>query len=100
MSLGQDAGDLPFEMRAQTLPGARDSSPPAAASRCRSRDAPTCRTGSRRPTKARKAVQELAAKKVDIVKIWVDDRNGTVQEADARSLWRRSSTKRTSTASG
>ena len=27
---------------------------------------------------ARKAVQELAAKKVDLVKIWVDDRNGTV----------------------
>ena len=27
---------------------------------------------------ARKAVQELAAKKVDVVKIWVDDRNGTV----------------------
>jgi imidazolonepropionase-like amidohydrolase len=27
---------------------------------------------------ARKAVQELAANKVDIVKIWVDDRNGTV----------------------
>jgi imidazolonepropionase-like amidohydrolase len=26
---------------------------------------------------ARKAVQELAAKKVDLVKIWVDDRNGT-----------------------
>jgi imidazolonepropionase-like amidohydrolase len=29
---------------------------------------------------ARKAVQELAAKKVDLVKIWVDDRNGTVQK--------------------
>jgi imidazolonepropionase-like amidohydrolase len=29
---------------------------------------------------ARKAVQELAAKKVDIVKIWVDDRNGTVEK--------------------
>ena len=27
---------------------------------------------------ARKAVQELAAKKVDWVKFWVDDRNGTV----------------------
>ncbi len=27
---------------------------------------------------ARKTVQELAAKKVDLVKIWVDDRNGTV----------------------
>ena len=29
---------------------------------------------------ARKAVQELAAKKVDIVKIWVDDRDGTVKK--------------------
>jgi imidazolonepropionase-like amidohydrolase len=29
---------------------------------------------------ARKAVQELAAKRVDIVKFWVDDRNGTVQK--------------------
>ena len=28
----------------------------------------------------RKAVDELAAKKADIVKIWVDDRNGTVQK--------------------
>src|SRR6202040_1025755 len=29
---------------------------------------------------ARKAVDELAAKKVDIVKIWVDDRNHTVKK--------------------
>ena len=29
---------------------------------------------------ARKAVEELAAKKVDIVKIWVDDRDGTVKK--------------------
>jgi imidazolonepropionase-like amidohydrolase len=28
----------------------------------------------------RKVVQELAAKKVDLVKIWVDDRNGTVKK--------------------
>jgi imidazolonepropionase-like amidohydrolase len=28
------------------------------------------------PAEARKAVQELAARKVDLVKIWVDDRNG------------------------
>ena len=28
------------------------------------------------PAEARKAVQELTAKKVDIVKIWIDDRNG------------------------
>jgi imidazolonepropionase-like amidohydrolase len=32
---------------------------------------------------ARKAVQELAARKVDIVKIWVDDRNGTVKKMTA-----------------
>ena len=29
---------------------------------------------------ARKDVQELAAKKADMVKIWVDDRNGTVEK--------------------
>jgi imidazolonepropionase-like amidohydrolase len=29
---------------------------------------------------ARKVVQELASKKVDIVKFWVDDRNGAVQK--------------------
>ena len=32
----------------------------------------------------RKAVQELAAKKVDIVKIWVDDRDGKYKKLDAR----------------
>jgi hypothetical protein len=26
------------------------------------------------------AIRELAARKVDIVKIWVDDRNGTVKK--------------------
>ena len=31
----------------------------------------------------RKAVQEHAARKVDIIKIWVDDRRRQVQEADA-----------------
>ena len=34
------------------------------------------RTGSRASSEARKAVQELAARKVDFVKIWVDDRDG------------------------
>src|SRR6188474_2585404 len=42
----------------------RGSTPPAAASQCPS------------PDEGRKAVQELAARKVDIVKIWVDDRDG------------------------
>ena len=64
------------DARARRCLARRDSSPPAAASPCRSRDGPTCRTGSPATAKARKAVQELAAKKVDIVKIWVDDRDG------------------------
>ena len=54
----------------------RASSRRAAASRRRRRAGPKCPSGSRRPRKARKAVQENAAKKVDIIKIWVDDRDG------------------------
>ena len=76
MSLGQDAGDLPFEIRAQTLPGAarfftagRGITMPEPG---RS-DVPYWITTV---DEGRKAVQELAAKKVDIIKIWVDDRDG------------------------
>ena len=57
-------------------PAWRASSPRAAASPRRRRAAPKCPSGSRRPRKGRKAVQENAAKKVDIIKIWVDDRDG------------------------
>jgi imidazolonepropionase-like amidohydrolase len=76
LSMGQDAGDLPFQVRAETIP-----------------DAARFRTAGRGITmpepgrsdvpywinneaEARKAVQELAVRKVDMVKIWVDDRNG------------------------
>ena len=76
MSLGQDAGDLPFQMRAQTLPGAarfftagRGITMPEPGRT----DVPYWITTV---AEARKAVQELAVQKVDIVKIWVDDRNG------------------------
>jgi imidazolonepropionase-like amidohydrolase len=76
MSLGQDAGDLPFQMRAQTLPGAarfftagRGITMPEPGRT----EVPYWITTV---AEARKAVQELAAQKVDIVKIWVDDRNG------------------------
>jgi imidazolonepropionase-like amidohydrolase len=76
MSLGQDAGDLPFQMRAQTLPGAarfftagRGITMPEPGRT----DVPYWITTV---AEARKAVQELAAQKVDIVKIWVDDRTG------------------------
>ena len=56
-------------------PVPRGFAPPGAGSRCRRRAAPRPRTGSRTEAEARKAVQELAARKVDIVKIWVDDRD-------------------------
>jgi imidazolonepropionase-like amidohydrolase len=76
MSLGQDAGDLPFQMRAQTLPGAarfftagRGITMPEPG---RS-DVPYWITSV---DEGRKAIQELASQKVDIVKIWVDDRDG------------------------
>ncbi len=76
ISLGSDAGDLALQVREQPVAGA-----------------PLMRTAGRGITspepgrttvpywvtngaEARKAVQELAARKVDIVKIWVDDRDG------------------------
>jgi len=76
MSLGSDPDELAFEIRAQEIPGA---------ARYR-----TAGRGITRPEpgrtevpywintedEARQAVQELAGQQVDIVKIWVDDRNG------------------------
>jgi len=76
ISLGSDAGDLALQVRQQPIAGA-----------------PLLRTAGRGITspepgrttvpywvtteaEARKAVQELAARQVDIVKIWVDDRDG------------------------
>src|SRR5262245_40960700 len=76
ISLGTDAGDIALQVRQQPIAGA-----------------PLLRTAGRGITspepgrttvpywvtsdaEARKAVQELAARKVDIVKIWVDDRDG------------------------
>ena len=76
MSLGTDAGDLAFTVREERIPGAarlltagRGITMPEPG---RS-DVPYWVTTE---AEARKAVEELAAKKVDIVKIWVDDRNG------------------------
>jgi imidazolonepropionase-like amidohydrolase len=83
MSVGTDLGDLPFQVRQESHPGAAlfrtvgrglawPKSGPADPSR---NDVPYPITTE---AEARKAVQELAALKVDFVKIWVDDRNETV----------------------
>ena len=76
MSLGQDTGDAIFQMRGETLAGAAR---PFTAGRGFTAPEPGRTTAPYWITtvaEARKGVQELAAKKVDIVKIWVDDRNG------------------------
>ena len=85
LSLGVDRGDLPYQIRAEPVDGAAlflTSGPgialpgmgPGAEYR---KDAAY---GVTTEAEARKVVQELAAKKVDIVKFWVDDRNGTVKK--------------------
>ena len=80
MSLGQDSGELPFAIRGETIPNA---------ARYR-----TAGRGITRPEpgrsevpywvdteeEARQAVQELAAQEVDLVKVWVDDRNGQYEK--------------------
>ncbi len=80
MSLGQDEGDDVYAVRAMEIPGA---------ARYR-----TAGKGITRPEpgrseipfwvnteeEVRAAVQELAALEVDIVKLWVDDRNGQYEK--------------------
>ncbi len=82
-SLGLDRGELPYELRAGPVDGAalfftagRGLAMPSAGPNAQYwRDAAY---GVTTEAEARQAVRELAAKKVDIVKIWVDDRNKTV----------------------
>jgi imidazolonepropionase-like amidohydrolase len=76
MSLGQDNTDVPFEVRAEPIPGAalfRTAGRGITMPEPGRTEAPYWVTTE---AEGRKAVQELAAKKVDIVKIWVDDRDG------------------------
>ena len=76
MSLGQDTGDVPFQVRAEIIPGAaqfRTAGRGITAPEPGRSDVPYWITTE---AEGRKAVQELAARKVDIVKIWVDDRDG------------------------
>ena len=84
-NFGTDPGDIPFQVRANPTPG-------AALFRTAGRGMgfPNAGPGAEywKPVaygindeaEGRKAVDELAARKVDFVKIWVDDRNGTVKK--------------------
>jgi imidazolonepropionase-like amidohydrolase len=76
LSLGQDNADVPFQVREETIPNAarlRTAGRGLTMPEPGRTEAPYWITTD---AEARKAVQELAAKKVDFVKIWVDDRDG------------------------
>ena len=76
MSLGQDNTDVAFQVRAETIPNAarfRTAGRGITMPEPGRTEAPYWITTV---AEGRKAVQELAVKKVDLVKIWVDDRDG------------------------
>lgn len=78
MSLGQDTGDVAFQVRAETIPNAarfRTAGRGLTGPEPGRTQAPFWVTSE---AEVRKDVQEMAAKKVDIIKIWVDDRDHTV----------------------
>jgi len=78
MSLGQDTGDVAFQVRAETIPNAarlRTAGRGFTGPEPGRTQAPFWVTSE---AEVRKDVQEMAAKKVDIIKIWVDDRDHTV----------------------
>jgi imidazolonepropionase-like amidohydrolase len=84
MSTGTDPGDLPYELRNQPHPGALFrmagrglAAPDASTGNLAMRSVPY---GVTTEDEARRDVRELAARKPDAVKIWVDDRNGTVKK--------------------
>jgi imidazolonepropionase-like amidohydrolase len=75
ISLGQDNNDVAFQVREQPIPGAarlRTAGRGITAPEPGRTEAPYWVTSE---AEARKAVQELAARTVDMVKIWVDDRD-------------------------
>ena len=76
MSMGQDVGDVPYQIRGEIIPN-------AARFRTAGRGITMPEKGRTEvpywvttEAEARKAVQENAQLKVDIIKIWVDDRMG------------------------
>jgi imidazolonepropionase-like amidohydrolase len=76
MSLGQDPDTAPLEIRDEDIPGAaryRSAGRGITAPEPGRTDIPYWVTTTE---EARQAVREQAARKVDIIKIWVDDRNG------------------------
>jgi len=80
MSLGQDTTDAAFQLRAQTTPGLARMFTAGRGITAPEPGRTTAPYWVTSTAEARKAVQEDAAKKVDIIKIWVDDRMGAVKK--------------------
>ncbi len=85
LGMGTDHGEAPFQLRQETIPGAAlfrtagagiampNAGPGAAHMK-------PIAYGVTTEDEARGAVRELAGRNVDMVKIWVDDRGGTVEK--------------------
>ena len=88
LSMGTDLGDLPFQLRAEQDSGKLGGALLFTAGRGMA--APNAGPGNAelKPSayaltteeEARRAVREQVARKVAFIKVWVDDRNGTVQK--------------------
>lgn len=85
LSMGTDLGDLPFELRAERASwrallftaGKGMASPDAGPGNAELKPSAYALTSA---AEARRAVRQQVAKKVDFIKVWVDDRNGTVKK--------------------
>jgi imidazolonepropionase-like amidohydrolase len=80
MSLGQDTTDVAYQVRAQTMPGFARFFTAGRGITAPEPGRTTAPYWVTTTAEARMAVQEDAAKKVDIIKIWVDDRLGLVKK--------------------
>ena len=84
LALGRDPGELPFQVREEQIPNAALFRTAGRGFETPDRGGPAGRGvvpyAITSEAEARKAVRELAAEKVDMVKIWVDDRGGTVRK--------------------
>ena len=80
MSMGQDTTDVSFQVRSETLPGMARFFTAGRGITAPEPGRTTAPYWVTTVAEARKAVDENAAKKVDLIKIWVDDRMGTVKK--------------------
>jgi imidazolonepropionase-like amidohydrolase len=80
LSLGQDTTDVSFAVRAEARPGIARFFTAGRGITAPEPGRTTAPFWVTTTAEARKAVQDNAAKKVDIIKIWVDDRLGTMKK--------------------